>query len=137
MRDRSRKGAHVVETALVLLPFVFTLIGVLDFGQLLFFYQTFRARAHSGARYAAVNPYNSQTIANVVAYGATTGSGKGRFGLTPSMVTVTRYDQGTAYDRIEVKINYPLAFISPLLAKYKLTPVFRSVMPVESLGATN
>lgn len=138
--NRRRRGAHLIETALVLVPFVFTLVGILDMGQFLFFYQTYRERVRAAARYAVVNPYDTQAITNVVLYNSPTTppGGTALFGLTPSMVTVTRYDQGTSNDRIEVAIaNPPVVFFSPLLAGYQLHPVFRAVMPVESLGATD
>ncbi len=137
-KRKRRKGEYLVETALVLLPFVLTLTGVFDVGQVLFFHATLHERAQAGVRYAIVHSYDAQTIQNFVVYNAPAPNGHALFGLQTSMVSVTRLDQGTQSDRIEVRIaNYPVAFYSPLLARYHLLPVFRAVMPVESLGATN
>jgi hypothetical protein len=136
-----RRGAVLLESALVLLALLITLVGVLDFGQLLFFHQSFRERVRAGVRYAVVHTYDPAQIRNMVVYNSTTappGEPPGLFGLTPAKVTVTRYDQGTADDRIEVCIsNYPLGFLSPLLAGQTLNPVFRAVAPVEGLDATD
>jgi hypothetical protein len=138
---RSRKGGSVLESGLVLLLLLITIIGVFDMGQLLFFHQTFRERVRAGVRYAVVHTYDAQQIRNMVLYNSPTappGDPPGLFGLRPAMVTVTRYDQGTADDRIEVRISsYPFTFLSPLLAGRSLNPVFRAVMPIESLGATD
>jgi hypothetical protein len=68
------------------------LVGIVDFGQFLFFHQVLTDRARAGARYAAVNPYNATSIQNVVVYNSPTapnGNPTGLFGLTTSNVTVT------------------------------------------------
>jgi len=131
-------GQTLVETALVILPFVLTLLGAFDVGQVLFLYATFHERARAGVRYAVVHSYDEPTIQNFVVYNSATPAGPRLFGLQTTMVTVTRYDQGTENDRIEVKISdYPVRFFSPLLSRFHLQPVFRSTMLVESLGATD
>ena len=111
----------MVESALVLLPFVLTLIGILDMGQVLFFYETLHERARAGARYAAVNSYDPLAIKNVVVYNTAGGTGSPLFGLNTSMVTVNRYDLATPEERVEVTIsNYPVKLFSPLLAGVSL-----------------
>ncbi len=107
-------------------------------GQLLFFYQTFQERARAGARYAAVNTYDPETIKNLVVYNSASGSGSALFGLRTSMVNVNHYDAGAVSERLEIGItSSPVRFFSPLLAGRNLSPVFRAVIPVESLGATD
>lgn len=136
-----RRGGTLVEGALVLLTTLVTLIGILDVGQYLFLQQTLRERARAAVRYAAVNSYDPGVITNVVLYNspsAPSGGGPGLMGMTASMVNVARHDAGTPADRVEIVIaNYPMKFYSPFLAGTTIEPVFRAVMPVESLGASD
>jgi hypothetical protein len=140
MRNRAPKprGEAMLESALVLFTLVLTILGILDLGQFLFFQATFRERVRSGVRYAIVNAYDPHQITNFVLYGSAAPSGRPLFGLSESMISVARYGQNTADDRIEVTIsNPPLKMYSPFLARLSAQPVFRAVMPVESLGAAN
>lgn len=133
----SRRGSTLVESSIVLLLFLVILIGVLDFGQILFFHHFLADRVRAGARYAAVTNPDPAAVRNVVAYNtASPATGTtGLFGLDPAAVEVTRYDAGTPSDRIEVKIStFRLRFLSPWLAG-SFTPSFRAVMPMESGGA--
>ena len=67
-----RRGEVLLESALVLLALLITLIGALDFGQLLFFHQSFRERVRAGVRYAVVHTYDPAQIRNMVVYNSTT-----------------------------------------------------------------
>ena len=137
-KRKKLRGQTLVETALVIIPFVLTLLGAFDVGQVIFLHATLHERARAGVRYAVVHGYDVQTVKNFVVYNSATAAGPRLFGLQTTMVTVTRYDQDTENDRIEVKISdYPVRFFSPLLSKFHLQPVFRSTMLVESLGATD
>ncbi len=136
-KRHGRKGATLVESALVSFCLLVTTLGIVDLGQFLLLEQTFRERVRAGVRYAIVHDYDPQQIRNVVLYNSPTAGARGLFGLTSSMVTVNRYDAGTPEDRIEVSISeYPMKFYSPLLGRFSLKPTFRAVMAVESLGAT-
>lgn len=128
-----QRGSTLVESSVILLLFLVLVTGVLDFGQVLFFHHFLTDRVRSGARYAAVTNADATAVQNLVAYNTSSpGPGAtGLFGLQPGMVQVTRYDAGTATDRIEVKIStFRLWFLSPWLAR-SFTPSFRAVMPVE------
>lgn len=137
-RARGRRGQALVESALVLLTLVLTILGILDLGQFLFFQATFRERVRSGVRYAVVHTYDPQQIENFVLYDSPIAGSRPLFGLAESMISVTRYGENTPDDRIEVTIsNAPLRMYSPFLASFSARPVFRAVMPVESLGAAD
>ena len=137
-RARKRRGEAMLESTLVLLTLVLTILGILDLGQFLFFQATFRERVRTGVRYAIVHDYDPQQITNFVLYGSPAPGGRPLFGLSESMISVARYGENTADDRIEVTIsNPPLKMFSPFLAQFSARPVFRAVMPAESLGATN
>ncbi len=138
--SRRERGSTLIEGALILLVFLSSLLGVIDLGQVLFFHLMLADRVRAGARFAIVNNYDTAAIANMVVYNSITapgGGGSGLFGLKTSMVSVNRYDIGTSADRIEVDIsNFPIAFYSPLLAGPLSPRTFHSVMPIESLGAS-
>jgi hypothetical protein len=131
-----RRGSTLVESSIVLLLFLTILIGVLDFGQVLFFHHFLMDRVRVGARYAAVTNPDAAAVRNYVAYN-TAAPAPGAvplFGLDPAMVQVTRQDAGTAADRIQVKIStYNVRFLSPWLAG-TFQPSFAAVMPMESAG---
>ena len=140
-RQNRRRGSALLESSLVLLVFLATLLGTIDFGQILFFHLMLADRVRAGARFAIVSSYDPVQIANVVVYNSATAPSisntTGLFGLTPSMVQITRYDAGTNTDRVQVAIaNFPIAFYSPWISGSLSPRTFRAVMPIESLGAT-
>lgn len=139
-RQNGQRGSALLESSLVLLVFLATVLGVIDFGQILFFHLMLADRARAGARFAVVNAYDPVLITNVVVYNSVSAplsSSTGLFGLTTSMVNVTRYDAGTTTDRVEVAIsNFPIAFYSPWISGNLSPRSFRAIMPIESLGAT-
>ncbi len=116
----SARGQSLVESALVALVFLVTLIGIFDLGQIFFIHQSFVERVRNAARYGVVNTFNETAFKNMVLYNQTTvpeGQTSGMFGLTADQLTVTQYDTGTSAHRIVVAINsYPYRFFSPLIA---------------------
>ncbi|MFN3324438.1 MAG: TadE/TadG family type IV pilus assembly protein [Bryobacteraceae bacterium] len=136
----TRKGATLVEGALVLSTLLIMILTIMDLGQMLFFLQLLNDRCREGARYATVSTYDTNAIKRYIAYGdaGSNRTGTGLFGLTPAMIAVNRYGANTPEDRIEVIIqNFPLTYFSPLLyGQYGHRP-FRVVTLVESLGASN
>jgi hypothetical protein len=133
-----QRGEAMLESTLVLLTLALTILGILDLGQFLFFQAAFRERVRTGVRYAIVHHYDPEQVSNFVLYGSATPSGRPLFGLSESMISVARHGENTPDDRIELTIsNAPLRMYSPFLARFSARPVFRAVMPVESLGAAN
>ena len=78
MRRRKQRGQAIVEGALTLLTFAALLIGILDFGQVIYFHQTLTERARAAARYGAVNPTATSAIQNVAVFNAATSDGRYR-----------------------------------------------------------
>jgi len=131
---KREKGQAALEGALVTLVFLVTLIGIVDLGQVLFVRQTFTARVRSAARYAVVNPNDTEAIRNMVLYGQTSaGSGSGVFGLAAGMVQVTQADTGTSAARIIVTISgYQYRIFSPWIGQaFTGRPVTAS-FPIEA-----
>ena len=136
--SRARRGSAFVEGALVLTIVLFTLIGIIDVGQVLLTHQALVERARAGARYAVVNTFDETSIKNVVLYNSPTAGSRPLFGLTTSMVQVSLLDSGTPEARVEIRIvNYPFRFLSPLIRGLYRTNRIRISMPVEGLGATS
>ncbi len=123
---KSQRGNTILESALIFGPFIFILIGILDFGQFLYLHQALTERARSSARWGATQAQafdsNLQSeIQNMVLYNQPTAPSNGQafFGLTPQSVQVTSTtpDSQTGYYQIVVKItNYPYQMLSPYIA---------------------
>lgn len=137
-RNSRRRGSTFIEGAFIFLTLLLLILAILDLGQLLMFMQSFNERARAGARWATVNQYDPESIKNFVIYNspsAPPGGGAGLFGLTPAMISVARYEQGSESDRIEVRItDFPLRLYTPFLARSLPTAQWRSVIAVESVG---
>jgi Flp pilus assembly protein TadG len=132
---RSERGQGMVETALVLLIFLMLLIGVIDFGQVMFFHQSLVERARAAARYGAIHPTDITGIQNVAVYNTATYSGSPAIlgNMTTSMVNVQDLDANTPEARIMVTISgYPIHFISPYIAK-----TFNNRPVIVSMSAEN
>lgn len=120
-KRNSERGSNLVETSLILLTFLMMLIGVIDFGQVLYFHQSLTERARAAARYGAINPTDTTGIQNVAVYNTATVSGTPVSimpGMTTAMVNVQNLDANTPEARVIVTIsNYPINFISPYIAQ--------------------
>ncbi|HYM08295.1 MAG TPA: TadE family protein [Terriglobales bacterium] len=133
-RQRSQRGNQLVESALVIGLVVFTLIGIVDVGQVLVMHQGLVERVRAGARYGVVTPYDATKITNVVLYNTDSPAAGSRplLNLSPNLVSVTLNDSSTPQARIQVTItNYPFHFFTPLImGDYTAKPIVCS-MPVE------
>jgi len=119
----SRRGQALVESALVLIVVITTIIAIMDFSQLLFTHQMLVERARMGLRWGMINKWDGtgDQIANLVIYGRTSGgTGPGVLGLTRANVRVV-YTPGTVDNpndaRITVSIvDYDYRFFTPFIA---------------------
>ena len=120
-RKNLERGQSFVETGLVLLIFLMLLIGIIDFGQVLYFHQSLVERARAAARYGAINPTDTTGIKNVALYNSATAPSPPNpilSGMTAAMVDVQNPDINTTSARVVVTIsNYPINFISPYIAR--------------------
>src|SRR6266481_4341040 len=86
-QQNNRSGQAIVESSLVLLVFLQVLIGIMDFGQFLYFHQSLSERTRAGARYAAVRgngtAIDSTAIANFTLYNDAAGTANGATALLP------------------------------------------------------
>ncbi len=138
-RQKQSRGAVLIETGLILIAFMFMLMGAFDFAQFFFVHQAIVDRARTAARWGAVtDPTNASAIQNMVLYNQSTvpdGSTSGIFGLTSAMVTASTTGSGTDDYRLIVTIaNYPLQMISPIIGGSYMGAYIRISIP---LGLTS
>ena len=124
-RRKGRRGQALVESALIMLVFLLTLIATLDFSQVLFTHQTLVERTRSGLRWGIIHSWDGtgDGIANIILYGQSAAkSGGGTFlGLKRDNIRVT-YNAPTVDNpndiRLQVAIvNYQFQFVTPFIAK--------------------
>ncbi len=65
IRKPSRRGAHIVEAALVLPILLLLIIGVMEYCRFIFLLQVAENAAREGARYAVVRTGDGTTLANI------------------------------------------------------------------------
>ena len=66
---KSERGAAVAEFAVAALFFFTLLIGIIEFGRLLYTHNALTDAARRGARYAALHSQNEACVQNIVIYG--------------------------------------------------------------------
>ena len=116
---KREKGSALVETSLVLVIFLLTLIGIADIGQFMFQHASIVERVRAGLRYGVIT-YDPAAIRNVVLYGTPTpvAGTTPSFHLTASMVEVSRLDANAIEDRVKITVsNYPVEFFTPFIAR--------------------
>jgi len=143
MASRKRqKGQALLEGALVFSTLILMIIGIMDFGQFLFFHQVLTDRARAGARWAAANAYDATSIQNMVVFNSTTapqGATVGLFGLTTANVVVTPTPAKGNPTYVQVRITgFPIILLSPFLTKsYKMRDIVVTRQAEASFGAPN
>jgi hypothetical protein len=87
---RHQRGQSLIEGTLVMLVFFGLLLGVIDFGQVLFAHQSLTERARAAVRWGSLHPEGGpEPVRNLVLYGSPeTTSGSGYLGLTADNVVV-------------------------------------------------
>ena len=137
LRRNKRRGQALVESALIMLVFLATLIGIFDLGQLLFIHQSLVERVRWASRWGVVQqPFDSDSVKNMVVYAqptVPTGATSGFLGLTPAKVEVIVTDAGTEFGRINVSIiNYDYFFFNPMIHRsFQNTKAVSESLPFE------
>ncbi len=134
---RRRKGQHgqaILESALVMITTLCTILFIVDISRLLFYKQYFAERARYGARWASVNTASETNVKNVVCYNSTTGTGTGYFGLAPSNVSVT-YDNVNGFVTVSIS-GFQTITLIPFIAGNFTIPATTVTMSQQSMGQT-
>lgn len=140
-RHDKEAGATLVEFSLAASVFLLALFGVLEISRLLWTYNALADGVRRGARYAALNPVNSETaVRNMVVYG-TASPGEGAapivYGLTTERVTVTYSGTfGVQRGTVTVRVSgYAFQFIAlPPLTGSLTLPEYQVSITGESAG---
>ena len=118
---RNKRGQAMLESALILTVFLPVLLGIVDFGQFLYFHQALSERTRAAVRWGAVNTFDAAKVANVAIYNDPAGSGNGATQVLPYLnttsgtdgyVSAVLNDAGTDDARVIVTISsYPYHFL--------------------------
>ncbi len=119
MRRRQR-GQSLVEGTLVMLVFFALLLGVIDFGQVLFAHQSLTERARAAVRWGSLHPEGGpEPVRNLVLYGSPNASGgAGYLGMTADNVRVAYRAAEAGSNDIETLHVEIVNFEAPLFAPW-------------------
>ena len=118
-RRPNQRGSTMLEGALVLIPFMAMMLGVINLGLNFFLVDALQDRAMMGARHAAIYPTDTTGATNMILYGSPQGTTTGGpspayMGLTSSNVSIVRQATGTTSERFVVTLTgYRLPFFIP------------------------
>lgn len=116
-RRSNQRGNVIIETAFIFVVFTTMLVGMFDFGRILFVHQAITDRVRYAARWGAANgPGQTDAIKNQVLYGQSTvpAGATGFMGITSGMITVTQAGSGTADNRLTVSVTgFPYKTVAP------------------------
>src|SRR5258708_6148234 len=122
MKSRKKqRGQAFIESALIMLIFVPVLVGIADFGQVIYFHASLTERARAAARYGAVHAYtDGSAIQNVAVYNDPSPA-TGTAGLVPylttSLGTAKLHDGRPHPARVTgTTTKHPLNFISRFMS---------------------
>ncbi|HRJ18640.1 MAG TPA: pilus assembly protein [Bryobacteraceae bacterium] len=138
-RRQNQRGNALIESALVLGLFVFVLVGIMDFAQILHVHQSLVERVRSVARTAVVQNLAVEEIRDRIVYGQSidirTEAGlmpAGFMGLRREHVTVEILDRTYSEQRLVVDVNgVPIIILSPLMAGQGKNLPLRITIPLE------
>jgi hypothetical protein len=143
IRKDKEAGGTLVESALILVIFLSTLLAILDFGQFLFFHQVLTERVRNAAREGALKwqtGCQSDCVKNLVVYDSPSAGTYRSVAvprLTTASVTVTPPDASLDSRLVVTVSNYQFAIFNPWLNSSggrRIRPITASA-PVEAPNA--
>lgn len=145
---KKQQGTTTVEFAIIGVLVMIVLFGIIEFGRLLFTWNTLTEATRRGARVAVVCPVGHSAPQNIAVFNAANVSGNSPVlpGLSPANVNVAYLDQNGAvipdpqnnyllirYVRVSIN-NYTHNLLIPFLEQILSAPAFETILPRESLG---
>lgn len=111
---RNERGQSLIEGTLVMLVFFALLLGVVDFGQVLFAHQSLTERARAAVRWGSLHPEGGpDPVRNMVLYGSPqSSSDPGYLGLRADNVLVSYRAGDVATVHIEI-VNFEAPLFAP------------------------
>ena len=145
---RRQAGVTSVEFAVVGAVLLLAVFAVIEFGRLLWTWESLVEATRRGARVAAVCPVNHSAIANVTVFNSPADSGASPYiaDLSTDQVSVSYLDQSGVVladpmsnwcdiQYVRVQINgYVYNFSVPIVGSTLNAPEFETTLPAESLG---
>ena len=129
-RRRDQKGAVIIEHALVFLVFMVTLYGIMEFGRIIYIYNSLAGATREAARYAIVNgsrsaspATNDDIKARVMRWGV-------GFDQNSLSVNTTWTPNNNPGSKVRVVTSYNIALMSGLIYRSPLTVRSRSEMVI-------
>ncbi|MEO8100288.1 MAG: TadE family protein [Acidobacteriota bacterium] len=114
---RNQRGQTLIEGTLVMLVFFALLLGVVDFGQVLFSHQSLVERVRASVRWGSLHPDGGvDPVRNMVLYGTAVPneSAKPYLGMKPENVVVEFQNQPAELPMLHVEIvNYEAQLFAP------------------------
>lgn len=155
MNARKQQGAHTVEFAIVGSMFFVMLFGAIEFGRLMFTWNTLDEASRRGARVAAVCPPNHSAISRVAIFEGPVADSSGYadssilHDLSEENIQINYLDAmgaaladpstnylDIAFVRVAV-VDYEYHLIIPFFVQEFVLPPFTTVLPRESLGVSS
>jgi hypothetical protein len=117
---RLQRGQSLIEGTLVMLVFFALLLGVIDFGQVLFAHQSLTERARAAVRWGSLHPETGpEPVRNLVLYGTPGASAEsGYMGLKPDNVLVSYRSAEAGSGEVETLRVEIVNFEAPLFAPW-------------------
>lgn len=146
--ERPQAGVTTVEFAVVAAVLLLAIFAVIEFGRLLWTWESLAEATRRGTRVAAVCPVDHAAIANVAVFNDPADNGTSAIlpDLSTEQVSVSYLDQDGSsisdpmndWCRIEyvrVRITgYVHNFVVPVIGSFLNAPEFETTLPAESLG---
>lgn len=126
IRSRGERGAALVEGALVFMIVFLTLIGIMEFGRMVWIYDTLAELSREGNRFVACHGSASGTVADTASVRAAVLPYA--TGLDPNSLTVSFTCNPAGCDtksQITVTVSYPFTAITPFVPSLNMTSVSR------------
>ena len=135
----NERGGSLIEFTVVATVFFMMIVGIVSVAVLYFTHNALVDATRRGARYAVLNPANSNTaVTNVVMYGTDnppTGAIPLVYNLQPNNVSVNYAGMGVAAGRVTVTITgYTFPFILPTSTTSITMPSYSTTLTGESAG---
>lgn len=148
LHKRQQAGVTTVEFAVVGAVLLLAVFTVIEFGRLLWTWESLAEATRRGARVAAVCPVDHASIANVAVFNDPGNSGASAIlaDLTTDHVAVTYLDRDgnivgdpmnnwCQIEYVRVRITgYVFNFVVPMVGSFLNAPEFETTLPAESLG---
>ncbi len=119
-RVHPRRGAAVVEFAIIFPLLMLLVLGCVDFGRFAYHYIAVSNAARAGAGYGSMNTYNPASPSTVAAWQTNTKqaaadelTGQTGFDATELGISLTTIDEGSGDLRIQVTATYPFRTLIP------------------------